>query len=132
MNARGRNITLIIAAGLLAVAVLLKLSIAKDDPLADLASEINAYGYDLAAEDFYVLGGAENTTIAALLSEGTDPAPAIAASKACGFPSDVKAMGDITALLANTERGVITVYMRDGGIELCFLQTESGEVLPIQ
>ena len=133
MSARARNVTLIAAAALLALAILLSLDIARNDPLADLAKQINAYGYDFTAEDFYVLGGAQDTSIAALLGEqGADLADAIAASKACGFPSDVNAAGDITALLANADEGVVTIYLRDGTIELCFLQGANGESLPLK
>lgn len=133
MSARGRNITLIAAGALLVIALILAVSIAGDDPLADVAEEINAFGYSLTPEDFYVLGGAGDTSIAALLEKDeAELAPVIEASRACGFPSDTLATGDITALLANTDRGVVTVYMRDGNIELCFLQTEEGEILPLK
>jgi len=133
LSARSRNVTLIIAAALLTLAILLSLDIARNDPLKDLAREINAYGYYFTAEDFYVLGGAEDTSIAALLGkQETDLADAVAASRACGFPSNVDAAGDITALLANAEQGVVTVYLRDGSIELCFLQGANGEALPLK
>jgi len=103
LSARGRNITLIAAGALLVIALILAVSIAGDDPLADVAEEINAFGYSLTPEDFYVLGGAGNTSIAALLEKDeAELAPVIEASRACGFPSDTLAIGDITALLANT------------------------------
>lgn len=133
MSARGRNITLAVAALLLIAAVVLSADIARNDPLADLADEINRFGYTLTAEDFYVLGGAEDTSIAQVLGkEGADLAPAAAASGQAGFPADTQSVGDVTALLAKTDRGVVTVYLLDGSIQLCFLQTEDGEIEPIQ
>lgn len=133
MKARGRNITLAIAAALLVTAVLLSMDIARDDPLTDLANEINSYGYSLTAEDFYVLGGAEGQSIEQVLStEGTDLTPAVTASRAAGFPADTQTAGDVTALLAKTAQGVLTVYLLNGSIELCFLQTEDGEIEPIK
>lgn len=133
MSARGRNITLAVAALLLIAAVVLSSDIARNDPLADLADEINRFDYALTAEDFYVLGGAEDTSIAQVLGEeGADLAPAAAASGQAGFPADTQSVGDVTALLAKTDRGVITVYLLDGNIQLCFLQTEDGEIEPIQ
>ena len=137
MSARGRNIALIAAGALLFAALIISLTISGTDPLAALAREINAFGYALRADDFYVLGGAKDTTIEQVLltytqEAETDLAPIVAASEACGFPSNVQAVGDITALLARTDAGVIAVYLRDERIELCFLQTEEGEILPLQ
>lgn len=133
MSARARNILLAAAALLIAAAVLLSLDVARNDPLADLARELNAYGYSFDAEDFYVLGGAEDASIREVLEDsGAGLAPAVAASREAGFPSNVGAAGDITVLLASAEKGVVTIYLRDGEIELCFLQTEDGEILPIQ
>lgn len=136
MSARSRNIVLIAAAAVLALALVLRLSIS-EDPRGALARELSAYGYALEAEDLYVLAGARDTTIEAVLRAGEqaaplDLAPALAASLEGGFPSDVSKTGDVTVLLADTERGVVTIYLLDGTIELCFLQTAGGEVLPIR
>ena len=43
----------------------------------------------------------------------------------------MNAVGDIVAMLANTEAGVITLYLRNEAIELCFIQTDEGQVLPL-
>lgn len=137
MSARGRNIALIAAGALLIAALAISFTISRADPLSALAREINAFGYALTADDFYVLGGAKDTTIEAVLlaydeAAEADLAPIVAASEACGFPSNVRAVGDITALLARTHAGVIAVYLRGEKIELCFLQTEEGEILPLK
>ncbi len=115
---------------LLAIAAVWSVEIAENDALADIAERLNAFGYSLKSRDIYVLGESRGTSIAAVL-EGTDLAEAVAASRAAGFPSDVAAVGDIIAMLAETEQGVITLYLRDTAIELCFIQTESGEILPL-
>ena len=133
MSARGRTVTLAVAAALLVIAVVLSVGIARNDPLADLADEINRFGYTLRAEDFYVLGGAEDQSIAQVLAdEETGLAAVVAASVQAGFPADTQTAGDVTVLLAKTGKGVVTVYLLNGIVQLCFLQTENGEIEPIQ
>ena len=44
------------AAVLLVVAAVWSVQLAKDDTLAHLAEELNAFGYSLEGEDIYVLG----------------------------------------------------------------------------
>ncbi len=132
MSARTRYALMGLALALLVGAFVWNANLAKRDPLADIALELNAFGYSLTAEDFYVLGGADNASVASLLGEETGLAQAVEASLACGFPSNVEARGEITALLANTAGGVITVYLRNGSVELCFVQTEAGEVKPLK
>ena len=119
-----------IALVLLVIAAVWSVQIAKDDALAHLAEELNAFGYSLTGEDIYVLGESRSTTIAAVLA-GTDLTEAVAASRAAGFPSDINAEGDIVAMLARTETGVITIYLRNEAIELCFIQTDEGNVLQL-
>ena len=119
-----------LAAVLLVVAAVWSVQLAKDDTLAHLAEELNAFGYSLEGEDIYVLGESRGISIAEVLA-GTDLTEAVAASRAAGFPSDVNAVGDIVAMLANTEAGVITLYLRNEAIELCFIQTDEGQVLPL-
>ena len=133
MSARGRTVTLAVAAALLVIAVVLSVGIARNDPLADLADEINRFGYTLRAEDFYMLGGAEDQSIAQVLAdEETGLAAVVAASGQAGFPADTQTAGDVTVLLAKTGKGVVTIYLLDGSVQLCFLQTENGEIEPIQ
>ena len=111
-------------------AVLLVVAAVWSVQLAHLAEELNAFGYSLEGEDIYVLGESRGISIAEVLA-GTDLTEAVAASRAAGFPSDVNAVGDIVAMLANTEAGVITLYLRNEAIELCFIQTDEGQVLPL-
>ncbi len=133
MSARVRYLLMGLAVALLLGALVWSANIRTRDPLRSLADRINEFGFSLAAEDFYVLGGAEGASIASVLrEEGSELDEGVSGSLACGFPSDVEATGEITALLANTTAGVVTVYLRDGTIELCFLQTPEGEVKPLQ
>lgn len=119
-----------IAVLLLILAAIWSVRLAENDVLAHLAEELNAFGYSLAGEDIYVLGESHGTSIAEVL-EGMDLTEAVAASRASGFPSDVDAAGNIVAMLANTDAGVITLYLRDEAIELCFIQTDDGRILPL-
>lgn len=130
MSNRTKLILLGVAVLLLVIAGVWSVQLAESDVLAHLAEELNAFGYTLEGEDIYVLGESRSTSIAEVL-EGTDLTEAIAASRAAGFPSDVEAVGDIVAMLAKTEDGVVTLYLRDEAIELCFIQTDEGEVLPM-
>ena len=130
MNRQSRYLLIGVALLLVVAAIVWSYIISQNDPLEDLADEMNAFGYSIEAEDFYVLGGAENTTIEAVVED--DLAAAIAASKAAGFPSNTGAMGEITILLAHLGNDdVLTVYLRDGETELCFIQTGEGEILPL-
>jgi len=129
LSNRTKLILLGVAVLLLVIAGVWSVQLAESDVLAHLA-EVNAFGYTLEGEDIYVLGESRGTSIAEVL-EGTDLTEAIAASRAAGFPSDVEAIGDIVAMLAKTEDGVVTLYLRDEAIELCFIQTDEGEVLPM-
>lgn len=118
---------LVVAAALLAAAAVWSYIISLDDPLGDMAKEMNAFGYSLEAEDFYVLGGAENTTIAATVNE--DMSAAVEASMSAGFPSNIDRFGDITVLLAHLgDDRVLTVYLVDGETELCFVQNADGGI----
>ena len=130
LSNRTKFILLGLAAVLLVVAAVWSVQLAKDDTLAHLAEELNAFGYSLEGEDIYVLGESRGISIAEVLA-GTDLTEAVAASRAAGVPSDVNAVGDIVAMLANTEAGVITLYLRNEAIELCFIQTDEGQVLPL-
>ena len=119
LSNRTKLILLGVAVLLLVIAGVWSVQLAENDVLAHLAEELNAFGYTLEGEDIYVLGESRGTSIAEVL-EGTDLTEAIAASRAAGFPSDVEAVGDIVAMLAKTEDGVVTLYLRDEAIELCF------------
>lgn len=131
LSRRTRYILLGIAAVLLISAIIWGALLSRDDALGDVAAALNGYGYSLSREDIYVLGGAKNTSIGGILGD-MDLAEPVAASMQGGFPSDVEAVGDIVAMLVSTQDGVITIYVRDGAIELCFIQTEDGDILPLR
>ena len=104
-----------IALVLLVIAAVWSVQIAKDDALAHLAEELNAFGYSLTGEDIYVLGESRSTTIAAVLA-GTDLTEAVAASRAAGFPSDVNAEGDIVAMLGHRQQPIYLLQCRKNWI----------------
>lgn len=133
MTGRSRTLIIIIAAGLLAIAVVLKIIIHVNSPLTPIIDMLESRGYTFVEEDIYVLGGQSNTTIAELLekSEG-DAKAAIDKSKAAGFSADINTVGDVNILLAQCEEGVITMYLLNDTPQLCFVQTNEGEVLKIK
>ena len=55
----------------------------------------------------------------------------VSAAKQAGFAADMDRRGEVSILLYQCEKGVMTIYLIDGEIELCFIQTQSGEVYPI-
>lgn len=130
MSRRMRLIFLGAAVLLLVFSLLWGGIIEKNDELSRIAKEINAYGYSLTGDDLYVYGEARRTCVQELFPE-EDLSDAAACSKAAGFPSDLHRQGDVILLLAKVEEGVITVYLVDGSIELCFIETENGAVLPL-
>lgn len=130
MSKKTRYILLGAAALLLAAALLWGSSIEKTDALARIAKELNEFGFSLVGDDLYVYGEARNTSIRELFPE-TDLSDAVACSLAAGFPSDIDRVGDVVLLLAKVKEGVITVYLVNGSTELCFIETETGNVLPL-
>ena len=83
---------------------------------------MTAIGYTLTEDDLFDVGSFENTTIAEVLA-GQDLTQAVEAGITGGFPSDVNATGDIRMLLVTMEnKDIITIFLRDGKIELCFVQ----------
>lgn len=124
-----RTILLLVAAALLAAAAFLFFS-ADSGELSAVCEAVNAHGYSFVPDDWYAAGGQNDTTIAALTGE--DMTEAVAASKAAGFPSDTEKFGEVVLLLGRAENGdVVTIYIVSGAIELCFLQTTDGEILPL-
>ena len=55
----------------------------------------------------------------------------VSAAKQAGFAADMDRRGEVSILLYQCDKGVMTIYLIDGEIELCFIQTQSGEVYPI-
>lgn len=130
MSRKTQFILLGAAALLLAAALVWGSSIKKTDALAHLAEELNQFGFSLVGDDLYVYGEARNTSIRELFPE-TDISDAVACSLAAGFPSDTDRVGDVLLVLAKVREGVITVYLVNGSTELCFIETETGNVLPL-
>ena len=108
--------------------------ISKNDPLEAVAAELNAHGYSMRGDDLYILGGKADSTIREVLDGSIDAAEAelmVSAAEQAGFAADMDRRGEVSILLYQCEKGVMTIYLIDGEIELCFIQTQSGEVYPI-
>lgn len=129
---RARTVLMIVALALLMAAVVWGTFLNGDDELKLLADRINEYGYELTRDDIYIVGETRDTSISDILA-GQELDECVAASKAAGFPSDVNAVGDVVLMLVELDNyDVITVYLRDADIELCFVQNiTSGEVSPL-
>ena len=121
---------LLLAAALLVAAAFLYFT-ADESQLEAVCEAVNAYGYAFVPDDWYAAGGQADTTIAAL-SGGEDLSESEAASKSAGFPSDTERFGEVVLLLGQTENDdVVTVYIVNGTIELCFVQTLDGAIKPL-
>lgn len=129
---RARVIIIAVAAALAVGAAAWGMVLDSNDPLKPVVDKLNSYGYRFVSGDIFIVGETRDTTIAALLA-GTELSEAVEASSAAGFPSDVGARGDIMLMLVELDDAeVITIYLRDERIELCFIQhVTSGEVRPL-
>lgn len=115
-------IVLMLAVLLIVCAVLLNGAVSKQSPYNAAVEELTARGYTLTEDDLYDVGSFEDTTIAQVLA-GQDLTEAVEAGIQGGFPSDVNAVGHIRMLLLTMEnQDIITIFLRDGRIELCFVQ----------
>ena len=117
----------LIAVGIIIAAAVWSSIISKNDPLEAVANELNA-------DDLYILGGKADSTIREVLDGSIDAAEAelmVSAAEQAGFAADMDRRGEVSILLYQCEKGVMTIYLIDGEIELCFIQTQSGEVYPI-
>ena len=124
----------LIAVGIIIAAAVWSIIISKNDPLEAIANELNAHGYSMRGDELYILGGKVNATIREVLAQGEDAGAEeliAAAARQAGFAADIDRRGEITILLYQCDKGVMTIYLIDGEIELCFIQTQSGEVCPI-
>ena len=126
-------IVLLIAALLIVCAVLLNGVVSEQSPYSAAVEELTARGYTLTEDDLFDVGSFEDTTIAEVLA-GQDLTQAVEAGLAGGFPSDVNAVGNIKMLLLTMEnKDIITIFLRDGKIELCFVQRlDDSEVRPLE
>jgi len=122
LGKRARIVIICMAAALLTAGLYLRFGGPAASPYGPVAEELTRRGYTLADEDFYNAGSFPDTSIAAVLA-GQELSAAVEASRQGGFPADVNAVGDITALLLTMEnQDIITIFTRDGAIELCFVQ----------
>ncbi len=124
---------LLIIAGLLVIgAILVQSQIDNNDEITKILTRLSGFGYYLSDESLYIQGDYPNMTIASML-QGIDLEEAVAASKKAGFPSRIDKQGDVVLILAATrEQDVITLYMLDGEMELCFIQRpNSSKVAPL-
>ena len=131
MDKKTRLTLLCVAAGLLLLAVLWLVFRSPSSSLNIVANKINAYGYSFLPDDLLIAYDNANTSIADVL-EGVDLEEAAQASREAGFPSDVNRIGGVTLMLAEDPDGdIITIYLVDGEIELCFAQTADGGIAAI-
>lgn len=122
MSKNTKLIVLLIAGLLIVCAVLLNGAVTQQSPYKAVVQELTARGYTLTEDDLYNVGSFENSTIADVLA-GQDLTQAVEASMAGGFPADINAAGNINMLLLTMKnQDIITIFLRDGEIELCFVQ----------
>ena len=127
---KGTKVILIIAAALLVVgAVLINGKLTVQSPYRAVVDELTSRGYTMTEDDLYSMGSFNNSSIADVLA-GQDLSQAVEASIVSGFPSDINAVGDINMLLLTMESGdIITIFLRDGEMELCFVQRLDGSAV---
>lgn len=130
MTKKTRLALLIVAISLLVLVLLWFIFRAPMSSLNKVADAINKFGYDFTADDLLVTYDNAETSISAVLND-VDLSDAVQASKQAGFSSDVSKTGGVTLILASSGDDVITVYLLDGEIELCFIQRPGGEVAAI-
>lgn len=134
MKRHTRTMLTLIAVGIIIAAAVWSSIISKNDPLEAVANELNAHGYSMRGDELYILGGKADPTIREVLDGSIDAAEAelmVSAAKQAGFAADMDRRGEVSILLYQCDKGVMTIYLIDGEIELCFIQTQSGEVYPI-
>lgn len=125
MTKRTKFILITAACVLLLIAAALSYKTSQTGERSKIASKLRGFGYDLSFDDLYLAGSAKNGSIRELLPEGLDLSDAVAASVSSGFPSDVDQTGEIALLLAEIGKDdVLTIFVRNGEIELCFIQTQ--------
>ena len=130
MTKKTRTVLLAVAASLLFLVVLWIIFRSGGSSLKKVADEINKFGYNFTADDMLIAYDNSNASIAEVLDD-VDLSEAVEASIKAGFPSDVNKIGGVTLILANDGNDIVTVYLVDGKIELCFVQTMGGNVAAI-
>jgi len=122
MNKGTRTAIFVLAGVLLILALALNMDLQSSSPYNRVVEELRARGYTLVESDLYFVGSFEGQSIQSVLA-GEELTEAVEASRQGGFHSDVEAKGEISVLLLTLEnQDVITIFTRDGGIELCFIQ----------
>ena len=129
---RKHTLILLIAAGVLLVgAMIWSFFLNKGSIASRVARELSQKGCSINAGDLYQHAYSRDTTVREMMGE-TDLSAAVAASKQAGFPSDIDKKGEVYCLLAETDKGVLTVFLVDEEIELAFIQLpDSDEVLTV-
>lgn len=134
MNRRTRNSVIVAAAILIVIALVWKITLSCTGMTSRIADELSKHGCEIQAENIEKLMYEKNTSIKALMPEGTELDKVIAVSKQAGFDSDTERVGDVYVLLADLDEGkrVLTVFVVDEEIELAFIQIpDSDEVFPV-
>ena len=131
MPKKTRYIMLGVAAGLLLLVVIWFIFRSSAYGLNEVAEKINSYGYSFLSDDLFVAYDNADTSIADVM-EDVDLTSAVEASRMAGFSSDVYKRGGVTLILANSGDDIVTVYLVDGEIELCFIQTTNGNVRALE
>ena len=122
INRKTKIIAIAAAVVMIVAAIVLNGMITAKSPYRAVVEELTSRGYVMTEDDLFSVGRFESSSIAQVLA-GQDLAPAVEAGKAGGFPSDVNAVGDISMLLLSMEnQDIITIFLRDGQVELCFVQ----------
>ena len=118
------------AAGALLIAALVwSVLLGSNGFTARVERQLASHGVSVRAADLEQHSFKKQTSIRALL-DGQDVSEAVEASLAAGFPSDIESTGDVICLIAPSQKGVLTVYVVDDAVELAFIQTEEGGILP--
>ena len=117
---------------LLILAVYLWRGLEARNPNAPIVDMLRSRGYTVELDQLYYVGSFPDQSISQVLS-GVDLSEAVAASEAAGFPSRVDQAGEVSLLVCMLGNGdAITVYLLDGEMELCFLQSlVDGSVTPL-
>ncbi|MDR0841335.1 MAG: hypothetical protein LBN26_08160 [Christensenellaceae bacterium] len=128
-----KRVALLLGLALLALGLVLSFQLRAQHPYEPIAALLRARGYTVQAGDLYSAGSFAGQSISQAL-QGVDVREAVEASERGGFPSDANAVGDLTLLLcALQNKDVITLFVRDDGVELGFIQSiTTGEIKPIE
>jgi hypothetical protein len=133
MQKRTKVILIAAACLMLLAAAVLSYKIEQTGERSKIIGKLREFGYDISFNDIYLAGSSKDGTIRGMLPAGLDLSNAVKASQSSGFPSDVDKTGEVALLLVKTgKEDVITVFVVNGEIELCFIQTQgTNQVKPL-